>query len=326
MITPSYSLTANSRISPRLAIDFTTASLDSRITFTRTGNTATVTDSSGTIVAINADLPRFDYDPTTLVCKGLLIEDTRINILLNSLLNGTNLATQSVTVSATAYTLSFYGTGSITLSGTASATVNGTGAYPSRQTYTFTPTAGTLTLTVSGTVQYAQLETGSFASSFIPTAAASVTRNPDVAKMTGTNFSNWYNATEGAFFVECSSLAAQNCLHVDDTTNNNRITMINRLSGTGTASSVIVSGVSQADLSVGGWTSGTNRIVSTYKANSFAAGTNAATIATDTSGTVPTVTQLRLGGNLTAAMFGYMRKFNYYPQRITNAEVQAFSK
>jgi hypothetical protein len=69
---------------PRLTLNFTTASLDSRITFTRTGNTATVTNSSGLIAGSNADLPRFDYDPITLVCKGLLIEQQSTNLLTYS--------------------------------------------------------------------------------------------------------------------------------------------------------------------------------------------------------------------------------------------------
>jgi hypothetical protein len=74
MITPSYLLTATERVLPRLALDFTTASLDPRVTFTRSGNTATVTNSSGVIVAVNADIPRFDFDPVTLAriddCNG----------------------------------------------------------------------------------------------------------------------------------------------------------------------------------------------------------------------------------------------------------------
>jgi len=80
MITPSFSLTATERVLPRLALDFTTASLDPRVTFTRTGNTATVVNSSGFVEAVNADIPRFDFDPITKICKGLLIEETRINV------------------------------------------------------------------------------------------------------------------------------------------------------------------------------------------------------------------------------------------------------
>jgi hypothetical protein len=84
MITPSFSLTATERVLPRLALDFTTASLDPRVTFTRSGNTATVVNSSGFITAINANLPRFDFNPVTLACNGLLIEESRTNSILYS--------------------------------------------------------------------------------------------------------------------------------------------------------------------------------------------------------------------------------------------------
>ena len=60
------------------------------------------------------------------------------------------LSTQSVSTVATNYTLSFSGTGTITLSGTA------TGTY-SAGTHTITCTAGTLTLTVAGAVTKADL-------------------------------------------------------------------------------------------------------------------------------------------------------------------------
>ena len=70
----------------------------------------------------------------------------RVNLLLAT----ATLSTQSVTSSATTYTLSFTGTGTVALSGTA------TGAL-SAGTNTFTATAGTLTLTVSGSVTLADL-------------------------------------------------------------------------------------------------------------------------------------------------------------------------
>jgi len=68
----------------------------------------------------------------------------------NLLLATATLATQSVTVAAGSYTLSFAGAGSITLSGTGSGTF-------SAGTHTITTTAGSLTLTVSGAVTSADL-------------------------------------------------------------------------------------------------------------------------------------------------------------------------
>lgn len=81
MLTPAYGLTATERVLPRLALDFTTASLDARVTVTRALNTATRVNASGYVEAINANLPRFDFSPTALTCRGLLIEETRENLL-----------------------------------------------------------------------------------------------------------------------------------------------------------------------------------------------------------------------------------------------------
>ena len=340
MITPAYGLTATERVLPSMAIDFTTATLDPRVTFTRSGNTATYINSAGVITAINANLPRFDYDPVTLICKGLLLEEARTNFLVNSLINGTNLVTQSFTVTAQSYTLSFYGTGQIVLSGAYSATVTGTGAYPTRTTLTFTPSAGSLTFTVSGTVQYAQFEAGLYATSFIPTAGAT-TRNVESASMTGTNFSSWFNASEGAFVVEYTygqKIFNSRPLAVSDNTTSNFMELV---SATGIGPSAGVSGYwsgtvgGSATLSTNNGTTlsaaaGQRRkICGAYKLNNFASSVNANTAGTDTSSNVPTVDRLYFGSSTNASaslLNGCIGKVFYYPQRLTNAEVVAFSK
>ena len=74
MITPGFSLTATEKVLPKLALDFTTASLDAKVTFTRTTDAthpATYTNSSGLITSATDNAPRFDYNPLTLACKGL---------------------------------------------------------------------------------------------------------------------------------------------------------------------------------------------------------------------------------------------------------------
>jgi hypothetical protein len=328
MITPSFALTATERVLPSLALDFTTAVLDPRVTLTRSGNTATVTNSSGVIVAINADLPRFDFNPTTLVCKGLLIEEARTNDLVNSLIDGTDLATQLVTVTAAARTLSFYGTGTVVLSGAHSATVVGTGAYPARTTLTFTPSAGVLTLTVTGTVQFAQLEAGVFATSFIPTAATAVTRNADIATMTGTNFSDWFNATEGAFTIGYNTLVNNPApFSVDDGSMTNRFQPI---AATGVNQFyVVVAGSLVVAVTSGATTLNTNQKLGFgYKLDNYVYSSNAAAVATDTSAGVPTANTLRFGRlqNNTSIFSGTLQNLYYWPQRLINNEVRSFTK
>ena len=172
------------------------------ISFVR-ASAANYFNSSGVLTSATTNEPRFDYDPVTLESKGLLVEFGRTNLLLNS----ASLSTQSVVVTADAHTLSFYGTGTITLSGASTAgPLVGSGAFPTRSTLTFTPTAGTLTLTVTGTVEYAQLETSSYASSYITTAGASASRSSDLPSVTP--ISSFYNQNEGTAFVQMSAVDA----------------------------------------------------------------------------------------------------------------------
>lgn len=331
MITPTFGLTATERVLPKLALDFTTAVLDARVTVTRTTNAtnpATYIDSSGVITAATNNQPRFDYDPATLLCRGLLIEESRTNSLLNTDL----LATQTVTVTAAARTLSFYGAGSITLSGAHVAVVSGTGAYPTRTTYSFTPSAGALTLTVAGTVQFAQLEAGAFATSYIPTTTTSLTRNADAVTMTGTNFSDWFNAAEGTFSIDCiinTKSAAQILMEMSDGTSANRI-QYQRDSGSNVLSYVaIVSSSITVNLQKAStFVNDTASITAAYKLNNYGVAVNGGATTTNTSSGVPSVDRMRIGATVagTAPSNGWYQKIFYYPQRLTNSEIQAFSK
>lgn len=58
--------------------------------------------------------------------------------------------------------------------------------------------------TETGTVYAwgAQIEAAAFPTSYIPTAGAAATRNTDEAYITGTNFSSWYNPSEGSLFAQ----------------------------------------------------------------------------------------------------------------------------
>jgi len=415
MITPSFGLTATERVLPRLALDFTTASLDSRVTFTRSGSTATTTNSSGVIVGVNADLPRFNFNPTTLACQGLLIEEQRTNNTLGSaafndaaywspiaasigatpITSPDNTSTGFKLVESATTAIHFivpttlwattigqlitrsvyvkagerfrfeiqadstsYGsaqraqfnlqtvTASISLgTGTASITNAGNGWYrcvfnAPAATAIAVGTGQFRLLNDAGVPSYAgdgtsglylwgaQREDGAFVTSYIPTVASTVTRNADVATMTGANFSDWYNASEGAAVIQALPSTISNtrpAIQLDDNTANESIAL------RGVAADpqlfVVDGGSTQATLDAGTITANTvYKLGGAWKASSFATAINGAAAVTSASGTLPTVTQARLGSDGTNYFNGHLQNLRYWPQRLTNAEVQAFSK
>jgi hypothetical protein len=168
------------------ALDFTRAS------------SATARTATGTIQGVAIDEQRLVGNR-----EGLLIEESRTNLLLNS----AALSTQSVTVAAVQHTLHFTGTGTVTLSGTFTGSLVGTGTGESnRVSLTFTPTAGTLTATVTGSVVDSQLEQGSSPSSYIPTAGTQVTRAADdCVRVLGDEF----NLSGFTYYVEFTYLESQ---------------------------------------------------------------------------------------------------------------------
>jgi hypothetical protein len=69
-----------------LSLDFTAMgdTLDSRFTFTRSSTTSTYINSSGLVATAGTNVPRFNYDPTTLTHRGLLLEGSATNLLVRS--------------------------------------------------------------------------------------------------------------------------------------------------------------------------------------------------------------------------------------------------
>jgi len=178
----------------------------------------------------------------------------------------------------------------------------------------------------------AQLEAGAFATSYIPTTTTAVTRNADVATMTGTNFSDWYNPTEGTFSIDCiinTNSAAQILMEMSDGTSANRF-QYQRDSGSNNLSYLaIVSGSISVNLSkTATFVNDAASIISAYKLNNYGIAVNGGATTTDTSSGVPIVDRMRIGATVAGAApsSGWYQKLFYYPQRLTNAEIQAFSK
>jgi hypothetical protein len=264
-----------------------------------------------------------NYDPVTHAALGLLCEPAATNVLLNN----ATLSTQSVTVSATAYTLSFFGTGTVTLSGVSTAgPLVGTGA-SDRVRLTFTPTAGSLTLTVTGTVSRAQLETGSAATSPIPTYGVAVTRAIDAVTVLTATFP-WSAAGANTILCTAASNVVANGIYwnLHDGTDTDRY-LLTTSSGTKFADVLIIDNSAvQATMSNAGTpVAGTYyKIALAANTNDFAMCSNGGAVVTDVAGTLPTVTTLLLGGQRTAtARDVYVKDIKIIPRRMTNVDMQA---
>jgi hypothetical protein len=400
MITPAYSPTATERVLPRMALDFTTAALDSRVTIARALNTATRVNSSGAIEFVNANLPRFDY---TLgsggACKGLLIEEARTNSLTGvDSVNPTGItgwttfgdAAGSLSVVSDDAALAAAGLSGLCSTGKVFKLDNSAGTTPfyarvnnsitlgantwafstyarGSGSFSFDVNAGTWTpggtspavtsvyqrlvsigassvssnqyrvRVTGGSVVYfilMQAEQGAFPTSVIPNTGTSITRNADNVSMTGTNFSDWYNASEGAFVTQVSLLNISAGHLLTAFQGYSDVMRVRMLSSIPTAN-ITVGGASQFDStsqgSLGAIT--TNEIFSSalaYKQNDTSFAAKGVSVSTDTSVNLVTAPSRLAIGSLdnvgSGSMTGHMRRVFYYPQRLSNAEIAAFSK
>ena len=315
--------------SASLSLNFMTpGTLDPRITFTR-ASIGTYFDVAGVLQTATANTPRWDYDPVTHVLRGLLIEEQRINVLLNS----ATLGTQSVAVTAQAYTLSFYGTGTVTLSGVSTAgPLVGTGAFPTRVALAFTPTAGTLTLTVTGSVLNAQLEAGAFATSYIPTTAAAVTRSADVASMPT---AAWFSASQSSLVAEymvpqspnpSGTLNRDVCVLSDNSVNNRLILRGQGFSNSNPQIGTSITGTTTFSASLGSVAANVAAKVGGSWSGTVAAGSsNGGAVASNVLGIPAGLNLLTFGNDFSGAglyINGWMRRVQYWPRALSNSELQ----
>lgn len=390
-------------ITPSFALDFTTASLDPRVTFTRSGATATRVNASGFIETMAANTPRFDFNPVTLVCRGLLIEEARTNgftysadlrntadagstrpwvysnatVSVNTITAPDNTLTADTIVENTATnthgvfqpftvtsgaptTLSFYakakertqvasimggggyGTSVTTIydlvaltvivtTGTGTATITDAGNGWRRCTCTATPTTNNPTnhfiqLASGGANVYAgngtsgayfwgaQVEVGAFATSYIPTVASTVTRNADIATITGTNFSDFWQASKGGAQVQAVPSTVSGIrplVQYDDGTANEIIAL--RGNTTNPELYIVDGGAPQAQLDAGTIAANTAySLTGWWQTNDCKARKDSGAVVTDDTATIPTVTQARLGSDGTNYLNGHLATVNYY--------------
>jgi len=420
-------------IRPTLDLNFAaTKTLDRRITFTR-DSIGTYTDEFGIIQTVPNNVPRFDHDPVTGESLGLLIEESRTNLVTysedvsnaawsknnssiqsNSIVSpfgdttadkvfddtttgATHTISLSFTKSAVFYTGSVYvkageytkvalgfvgvsnwdgipqalfdlSTEQVTSVGsdaTANITPVGNGWYRCILTAeSLNTTSSGLSIGIisdSGTnvgggdiflghdgdgssglyVWGAQVEAGSFPTSYIPTSGSTVTRATDVAKITGTNFTDFYNQSEGSVSVRFNANGPSSAsgfgriYEISDGTTDNRYGVL--LLGTSSSlyESFSIGGNGNVDfdeVSIS-FNSFYNH-VSAFKLNDYQRYINVngnIEGLTDESIAINNFTPniLKLGGhinNVNGILNGYISRFTYYNKRLTNSQLQSLTR
>jgi hypothetical protein len=181
----------------------------------------------------------------------------------------------------------------------------------------------------------AQLEAGAFATTYIATAGTTQTREADTAAMTGTNFSSWYNAGEGTFFLEgtyeyqgASSfprlLAAVGDPNSDEISIYTRTTGVDVPTAGQTFFSITVGLTQVGDMNPSGQTvQGSTKSTFAYELNDLAATTFTRPVITDNTSIIPVCTALRIYGQarFQSQPTGIVKKIAYYNVRLTNAQL-----
>ena len=176
----------------------------------------------------------------------------------------------------------------------------------------------------------AQLEALAFPTSYIPTTTSTVTRSADSALISGTNFSNWFNPTQGTVYAEStpSLVSANSPLYAftDSTVTNSNTIYANQYTGNHLV-------VRIGNSTVVNLTSGTyvdkisTKYAGSYKINNFGVVLNGGTVSTNTSANLPIVDRFFIGGNSSGTTAGvqWIKKISYYQQALTSAQIQTLT-
>jgi hypothetical protein len=164
----------------------------------------------------------------------------------------------------------------------------------------------------------AQLEAGSFPTSYIPTTTETVERDGDVISITGTNFSNFYNNSEGTWFTDMALGFTNNAGNpytfggVFYTTVARSIRTLSNgtlLGGNSISNSLTVPSKTALAMKPEGYMIANDGVLAP---NSY--------IVTTNSSYVPAGTQLRIAPSLGG--LGRISRITYYPYRLADTTLQ----
>ena len=179
----------------------------------------------------------------------------------------------------------------------------------------------------------AQLEAGSFPTSYIPTEGSAVTRAADVADISGSNFSSWYNQTASTVLAEINKpftgvfSAFGSIFNANDGTSANRIGFVHRLGGQANIYSFSnTAGSNSLNFNVFNTNAaGAYKYALAITANSArsAGDGNLLGAADDTSVSVPTVLNQAV---IQAVDSIHIRRLTYWPTRLSNETLQGITQ
>lgn len=388
---------------------------------TRTSS-ATYFASGGKLTTAFYNRPRFDYDPVTNICKGLLVEEQRTNLLAyseqfdNSYWSKTNSTISANTTAAPDNTFTADSLISTTTGGPNTCYIERLPAVVPSTDYTFsvflkagtspkttvnfyrvspfsqalaevtwgtTPTMiawgdilinSKLEIIANGWVRVsltintglatsvntrvyvrdqssnnitghtvfiwgAQLEQGSFSTSYIPTTNAQVTRTADTVQINSTNWQRIYNPEQGTFYTKVLPLSGSQAaavIDVGDTYNSihgiwksgpggdgssgtswNAFSFSDFLSANAQLTPLTANFVSTAGVANSG-----SGIAYTYGFNNFNASVNGSLSTIITQSTAVSAIPVMTGFN---HLNGHVQTLEYYPVQLTNAQLTALT-
>ena len=170
-----------------------------------------------------------------------------------------------------------------------------------------------------------QIELGLFSTSYIPTAGSTVTRTADNASITGSNFTEWYNPSEGTVYCafKLNSTATARVFNIDDGTNTNRISGLVGSSFYQTFINPAAAGPTASFSNIFDF-----KIASGHQDNNIQVYVNSIYQNSNTSITIPkNLNTFRIGNWHNGTFQGTtISQLTYYPTRLTNAQLQNLTK
>jgi len=179
----------------------------------------------------------------------------------------------------------------------------------------------------SGIYSYgAQLEAGAFPTSYIPTSGSTATRQKDVASMPVSDFG--YNVTEGTLLVEYTSFHTYTgtpyprVLNLYESVSPRAGVEILDFNAV-TNPAIYDGGAAQASFT---FANNLGKYALAFAENDVAGCGGGGSVSTDTSCTLPIPTTLYIGMYSSSSQLnGHIKSIQYYPRRLSNAQLQALT-